>query len=372
MPEMAAGATGAEGTATIVARMTETATAWLASLSPEQRRKATFGFPEEEERRRWYYTPTERGGLPLAEMDPIQQRLAHQVVASGLSEGGYVAAATIMGIENVLDMREGWQRGYDGRTVPHRGRDPQLYFLAIFGDPAGSAWGWRFGGHHVCLHYTIVNGRLGTPTPLFFGANPAEAHMVGPGVLRPLAGEEDLARDLLLALDDRQLARAVLSPLAPTDIVQTNRPRVEPGVAPRGFAEARNGHVVVQESPSYELLQALRYDETPRGLPGAQMTPRQRALFVMLLRQYIDRVPSEVAALYEPRIAGAALDALHFIWAGGRERHQPHYYRVEGPRLLIEYDNTQNDANHIHAVWRDPEADFGADVLAEHYAHAHR
>lgn len=371
MADMAVGADGADGTKAIVARMAEDATAWLAALSPEQRRKATFDFKDDDERRRWYYTPTERGGLPLAEMDPIQQRLAHQLVASGLSDGGYVAASTIMGIENVLDAREGWQRGYDGRTVPHRGRDPQLYFLAIFGDPAGRAWGWRFGGHHVCLHYTVVDGRLGTPTPLFFGSNPAEARMVGPGVLRPLAGEEDLGRELLLALDERQLAAAVLSPLAPTDIVQTNRPRVELGVAPRGLAESSNGHVHVQESPSQELLQALRYDATPRGLAGARMTPRQRALLVMLLRQYVDRVPGEVAALYEPRIAGAALDALHFIWAGGSERRQPHYYRVEGPRLLIEYDNTQNDANHIHAVWRDPEADFGADVLADHYARAH-
>jgi uncharacterized protein DUF3500 len=257
--------------------MAAAAADWLASLEPAQRAKACFGFPEDSERTRWYYTPTERGGLPLAEMGPVSQRLAHRLVASGLSQGGYATAATVMGLENVLDAKEGWRRGYDGRTVPHRGRDPQLYFVSVFGDPGGGAWGWRVGGHHVALNYTVLADGQVSASPLFLGANPAMTRLVGLGVLRPLAAEEDLARELLAGL----------------------------------------------------------------------------------VRQYLGRLPGPVADVQAGRVLGERLEAVHFGWAGSPEPGRPHYYRVQGPRLHIEYDNVQNGANHVHSVWRDPEGDFG-------------
>lgn len=343
-------------TRVLVERMAEAATDWLASLAADQRRKAAYDFPANDERTIWYYTPTEQGGLPLVEMDPVQQRLAHRLVATGLSAPGYVAAATIMGLENVLDAVEGWRSTFHGRAVPHRGRDPLLYFVSVFGQPGSASWGWRLGGHHISLHYAIVDGRIASPTPLFFGANPAESHLVGPGLLRPLAGEEDLGRELLRALDAEQLAAAVLAPVAPADIVQANRSTVEPGALPR--------------SPD-EYQAALRYEPTPKGLAATRMTAGQRDVLAAVIRQYVDRLPEEIADLHRARVTGPALEAMHFAWAGGREHGQPHYYRIQGPRLLIEYDNTQNDANHIHAVWRDPEGDFGEDLLAEHYRHAH-
>ncbi len=318
----------------VVQGMAEAATAWLASLAPSQRAKAVYGFPAPRERTRWHYTPTEQGGLPLAEMDPVQQRLAHRLVASGLSRSGYVAVSTVMGLENVLDAVEGWRRAYPGRAAPSRGRDPQLYYLSVFGDPATGSWGWRAGGHHVAINYTIVAARRLAVGPLFLGANPAASPLVGSGVLRPLAGEEDLGRQLLHALTADQRAGALLSPAAPPDIVQSNRAVVEPG--------------------------ALE----PKGLAAAQMTPAQRELLLTLVRQYLDRLPDEVAAMRAERVAGSAA-ALHFAWAGGGERGEPHYYRVQGSRLLIEYDNTQNRVNHIHSVLRDPVGDFGADLLAE-------
>ena len=314
-------------TAALGGRMAEAAEGWLASLDPAQRAKASFGFPADTERTRWYYTPTERGGLPLAEMGPTQQRLAHRLVASGLSEGGYATAATIMGLENVLDAREGWRRGYDGRTVPHRGRDPQLYFLSVFGDPGSGSWGWRAGGHHLALNYTLAaDGRI-SASPLFVGANPALTRLVGPVVLRPLAAEEDLGRELLAALAPDQRTKAVVSPAAPGDILQRNRPRVEAG--------------------------------PPDGLPAGRMLPQQRALLEGLVRHYLDRLPAELAAAEAARVTGEAGEALRFAWAGGAEPGQPHYYRVQGPRLLIEYDNVQDGVNHVHSVWRDPAGDFG-------------
>ena len=326
-------------TAALAGRMAAEAAGWLASLDPAQRAEAAFGFPDEAERTTWYYTPTQRRGLPLAQMGPTQQRLAHRLVASGLSEGGYATAATIMGLENVLDAREGWRRGYDGRAVPHRGRDPQLYFVSVFGDPGDGPWGWRVGGHHVALNYTLAaDGRV-SASPLFLGANPARTRLVGPGVLRPLAAEEDLGRELLAALAPDQRAKAVVSAVAPGDITQRNRPRVEAG--------------------------------PPDGLPASGMLPQQRALLEGLVRQYLDRLPDELAAAEAARAAGgaggtgAAGAALHFAWAGGAEPGQPHYYRVQGPRLLIEYDNVQNGVNHVHSVWRDPEGDFGQSTAGE-------
>jgi hypothetical protein len=381
-----AGGGQADRTRELLERMGAAAADWLATLGADQRRKATHAFPANDERTLWYYTPTERGGLPLAEMDPLQQQAAHRLIATGLSAPGYATAATIMGLENILAAKEGWRGRYTGRAVPSRSRDPLLYFLTVFGEPGGSSWGWRLGGHHLCVHYTIVNGLIASPTPLFFGANPAETRLVGPGVLRPLAGEEDLGRELLHALAPEQRHSAVLAPVAPTDIVQSNRPAVEPGALPRATAQLFGRTVSAaavreflgaerasqpEEATPDAHLAALRYDPTPSGLAAGQMTAAQRQVFSGLLRQYVDRLPDELAQLHAERVTGPAFDAMHFAWAGGAERGDPHYYRIQGPRLLIEYDDTQNDANHIHAVWRDPEGDFGYDLLAEHYRHAH-
>lgn len=379
---------GRKGSRGAVERMAEAALQFLAALSAEQGAKARFPFGEAEERSRWYYTPGERGGLPLGEMTPVQQQLAHRLVASGLSAAGYVTVATLIGLENTLDAQEGWRSGaYPGRDGPSRRRDPGLYFLSLFGEPGGSApWGWRLGGHHLALHYTIVDGHIVAATPNFFGADPAEAAFVGPGRLRPLAGEEDLARELLHTLDGEQRATAVISPVAPPDIVQSNRARVEEGALPRPIWEIFSAPLptavvqrlqawYAQESTKLGLrpdhLEAVRHTRVPKGLAAARMSDSQRAILEALVHQYLDRLPEEMAAIERGKIAVAPLSAVHFAWAGGRERREPHYYRLQGPQFLVEYDNTQNDANHIHAVWRDPEGDFGADILAAHYAQAH-
>ncbi len=363
----------------VLDRMAQAAGAWLGSLTPAQRRKAWFGFPAPEERTRWYYVPTEQGGLPLAELDPAQQRLAHQLLASGLSRPGYVLAATVMGLENVLDAAEGWRTPYPGRPAPSRGRDPLLYYLSVFGEPGGPAWGWRVGGHHLALNYTIVGGQVAA-SPLFVGANPATSPLVGPDVLRPLAAEEELGRELLGALAPDQRAQAVLSPVPPPDVVQANRPFVEAGALPKPRQElfgvplpepavrllaTREAEHRAWLGAADERLAAVGYQPTPSGLAAARMTPPQRALLERLVGQYLGRLPDAVAALQRRRAAGPALEAPHFAWAGGGEPGRPHYYRVQGPRLLIEYDNTQDGANHAHSVWRDPAGDFGADLLPQ-------
>ncbi len=369
---------------TTAVRMAEAATAWLDSLPAPARALAVRPF-ESADRTAWYYTPTARQGLALAAMDGNQQRLAMRLLATGLSRGGYATAATIIGTENILDLFENFRSGpYPGLAHPSRWRDPQRYIFAVFGAPSDPTWGWRIGGHHVALHYVITDGRLATPTPCFFGADPAEAPGVGSVLFRPLAGEEDLGRELLYLLNPEQRKQAIISPRAPFDIVQSNRPRIEDGVLPKelgqifsvpqpdasgaAFARMRERLEAEFTPDDYE---AHRYSVTPKGLPGRDMNAGQRDALAALIHQYVDRMPDELAAAEIARLEALGLDQVHFAWAGGAERKQAHYYRLQGPRFLVEYDNVQNGANHIHAVWRDPEGDFGYDVLAAHYAAAH-
>ena len=212
MPENNEGLTG-QGARLTVQRMGEAVADLLTVLTPDQRQKCVLDFPDQERRTDWHYTPVARNGLPMAEMERSQQQVAHRLVATGLSRAGYNTASTIMGIENALDAKEGW----NFRPIP---RDPQLYYITIFGEPdAEKPWGWRFEGHHISLNYTIVKGQIVAPTPTFFGSNPAEAPLSNVATLRPLGSAEDLGRELVHALSHEQQHTAILSALAPTDIV---------------------------------------------------------------------------------------------------------------------------------------------------------
>lgn len=373
--------TADETARTVATQMAEAAAAWLESLDATQRAVAVGGTPGSDaeadaERLRWYYTPTDHGGLTLGEMGPAQQSRAMQLVSSGLSHAGYVTVSTILGLENVLDRVEGF--GVDwGRE---RGRDPQRYYLRVFGTPGPSgAWAWRFGGHHVSLNNLVVDGRVVSTTPCFLGADPASSPLLGPAPLRPLAGAEDIARELVRSLPADLAAEAVLLDRAPSDIVGGNRSRIEVGDRMlllteiwRGrFDEARLADRLATMSEGAE--QASGYGDVdhdtlalgaPRGVPGAALDPAGRELLTALLATYLDRVPDGLAVWPD-------LDDVHVAWAGPTEPGAPHYYRLQAPRFLVEYDNTQRQVNHAHSVWRDPESDFGHDVLAAHRAAHH-
>jgi Protein of unknown function (DUF3500) len=386
----AAGTTAREAAAReVAAHMASAAAAWLDALDPAQRAVATGGAPSPDgesdaERRRWFYTPTDHGGLTLGAQRPGQQRLAHQLVAAGLSAAGYVTVATIIGLDNVLDYVEGWSVDW-GRE---RGRDPGLYYLRVFGEPGGAApWGWRFGGHHVSLNNLVVDGVVRSTTPCFLGADPASSPLLGPAPLRPLAGAEDLARELVRSLDPGRAARAILVDRAPADIVGGNRshmadgdqmmylrdvwrqPFTDPELAERvarmdAAAEAANGY----DAGDY---QRTALTTAPKGLAAAELDAGQRELLRALLATYLGRVPDGLSPQpdYDDE---AVLDAVYLAWAGPTAPGQPLYYRLQGPRLLVEYDNVQRHANHAHSVWRDPAADFGYDALGAHLAAHHR
>lgn len=316
-----------------VQRMAEAAGNFLASLDAAGRQKTVIDFADSAERENWHYVPRARVGLPLKEMDEHQRALAHALVATGVSASGYEKVSTIIALEPILAELEGAGRRFQ--------RDPELYYVSIFGEPGGDApWGWRFEGHHVSLNHTIVEGRMLGSTPLFFGSNPAEVRHGEQTGLRALRAEEDLGRQLLRELDGEQKAVAVVSAEAPRDILTTNAPHVRDEIA-------------------------------PKGLGRADMSAAQCQILDALIEVYVQRLPEAVAAAEWTRLKAADLQAAHFAWAGAEERGGPHYYRVQGPSFLAEYDNTQNDANHIHAVWRDLHNDFGEDLLRRHYRQSH-
>jgi Protein of unknown function (DUF3500) len=375
--------TTSPGRTRVATSMAEEAERLIDSLDDAQRKLALWPFPGDEERRVWFYTPTDHGGLTLAAMSQPQHRLLFRLVASGLSTAGYVTVSTIIGLENVLDQLEGFTASFERP----RGRDPLMYFVRFFGTPSSTGtWSWRLGGHHVSLNFTVIDGVLSGATPLFFGADPASAPLLGPHPLRPLAGVEDLARELTRSLSGEQRGLAIVSPRAPTDLVGANRPSLSDGDQPIAlpliWRRVFDGEVGERLQSAQERLdastgvgpadlEAMSFTHQPKGLAAKAMSGDQRGMLDALLRLYVDRLPDDVADEEAAKFAGAALDDVHLLWAGGLEPGQPHYYRLHGPSILVEYDNTARDANHVHSVWRDPRGDFADDPLARHHAEHH-
>jgi hypothetical protein len=367
--------------------MAEAAEAWLERLDDAQRPAAQWAGPaddvSEAERRRWFYTPTDHGGLAMHQQRPAQQRAAMTLVAAGLSLAGYVTVATIMGLENVLDRLEGFTARFDRE----RGRDPGLYYLRVFGAPGDTgAWGYRFGGHHVSLNNLVVDGEIVATTPCFMGADPAVSPLLGGALHRPLARAEDLARELVRSLPPQLRQQAVLLPKAPSDLVTANRTTISEGDRviplvdiwrderfpdPAEQDKLQTGSDAIDDAAGYTDAdhRVIAYSAAPKGAPDSELDNGQRDLLRSLLDTYFGRVPDSASpmATYDD----AALNAVFLAWAGPLEPDAPHYYRLQGPRLLIEWDNTQRNANHAHSVWRNPDADFGLDVLTRHRADHH-
>lgn len=361
--------------------MMDAALALLETLDADQLAVAQWPFPSDDERERWFYTPTDHGGLTLHGLSPAQHRLVMRLIDSGLSRAGYVTASTIMGLENVLDQLEGWGAHWN---FP-RGRDPQRYFLRVFGDPRSDAWGWRIGGHHISLHFTVINGEVASGTPCFLGADPASSPLLGGALLRPLAACEDLARELLASLDDAQRDVAIVSDVPPVDLVGANRPHVSDGDVPLRLGKVWRDEFTgelkdlvesIQDAEEAKIglsaahIERVSYTTTPKGLSASMMDPGQQGLLAALIDTYTLRLRDDISEAASARVR-EHFQQIHFAWAGSTTVGLPHYYRIQGPRLLAEYDNTTRDGNHVHTVWRDPVNDFGADELARHRAQSH-
>lgn len=306
------------------------AAAFLASLPPDLRETATFpiGSPE---RLAWHFIPKDRVGVSLLQLDDAQSELLGPLLATALSPEGLLAARGVMKHENILRRIE-----TEAAVANASRRDPGLYYTTVFGTPVAAApWAWRFEGHHLSINVTQLPGQPPIVAPLFVGANPARV-LSGPNAgFRLLAAEEDLGRELVTMLSPQRRKIALIDSTAFPDIITRNDPKV----------------------------QALAI----AGLAARDMSAEERAQLKRVLELYVGRLTSDAAQDALARIERAGFEKVHFAWAGGTEMGAPHYYRIHGPTVLIEYDDTQNDANHIHTVYRDLEHDLGGDVLRAHY-----
>ena len=315
-----------------VAQMVDGAEEFLASLSDSERARATWAF-EAEERERFHFVPDEtydRNGFPLEDMSAEQRDLAHALLATGLSRSGHMTANEIIELEAILEEREG-----GGQFS----RDPDLYYVSVFGTPStDGTWAWRFEGHHLSLHFTIVEGGITVSSPTFLSASPAEVTEGRGAGLRPLGSLEDAGRALLASLDAAQRDVAIFDEVAPTNIV---------------------AGVELAPDPL-----------SPVGIVGSELTATQRDLLMGVIEFYTSVMADDIAALRSAKIEEDGIENITFAWAGGTGYGDVSYFRVQGPSFLIEFDHTQRDPNHIHSGWRDFDGDFGRDVLREHLATA--
>jgi Protein of unknown function (DUF3500) len=354
------------GTAWLVpattARMAGAARALLGAVTGEARSVLNPGFDDLDlgsPRRQWTYLPElDRPGLPLRALSDPQRKLAHELITASVSMEGYAKVVSVMAMEHV-------RRALMLAAAPaiaHR-FDPERYCFRIFGDPArGAPWGWQLAGHHVSLNFTVAGDYL-SATPCMLGSVPASY-----GSLSPLAHEEADGYDFVNSLSSGQRAQAVIWHRPPPDFATRLVPRI---------GEVELPDHVFDPEPDYRISDAersvLRYVRSgPRGVSGADLTAEQLFALVDLVGRFAGRLPSDVAAAELRRVDEAGPQNLWFAWAGGTARGERHYYRVQGPGLLIEHDNTQGGGNHVHSVWRVPGGDFGDDLLAAHYrAEAH-
>ena len=316
------------------ANMANAANKFLSSLTPEQKQVASYAFDNSAERERFGFVPTEmhpRVGLMIEKMTPAQREAAHNLLKSGLSQKGYATTTSIMELESILNAIE----NPPGSNPPKLERNPLKYFVWVFGTPsAKGTWGWKVEGHHVSLNFTVVNGSMVATAPHFFGSNPAEV-MDGPKKgLRVLGYEEDPGRELLMSLTAAQRTKAVFNTTAPNDIVTRNE----------GTAKALE----------------------PTGVAASELDAKQRETLMRIVDAYVSVMAPDIASDRMAALKKAGLEKISFAWAGEAERGKKHYYRVQGPTFLIEFDNTQGNGNHVHSVWRDFNGDFGRDLLKEH------
>jgi hypothetical protein len=312
-------------TSSVASRMREAAEAVVSTLPAAARAQLARPF-DDRDRVEWHYTPRNRNGVALKALDATSRDAVHALLRTALSASGYRKVVNIIELELVL------------REIEMFGamRDPERYHLTIYGTPGRTAaWGWRFEGHHLSLNFTLAGDRWAVDAPSFFGANPATVASGARAGLRALAAEEDEARALLESLSDAQRGAAVFDSRTYGDIVTTHAPRVE---------------------PLYGV-----------GIPAAQLTEAQRAQLAKLIDVYAATFEPALAEARRMRVRERGFENVRFGWAGSTARGRPHYYRVQGPTFLIEYDASQGGGNHVHTVWRDFTGDFGRDLLREHY-----
>ena len=319
--------------------MVSAANNFISSLNKEQQSEALFK-PNDDHREGWYFIPDKfikpsgkRKGLLIKKMNQQQRLLAHALLSSAMSSDGYRQATTVMTLEAILHELE------NKNPI----RDPELYYVSIFGKPGPkSNWGWRFEGHHLSININVANGKIFSVTPSFFGTNPARSKEGAFKGLEVLAEEQILARELAQSFDADQSKMAILPGKAPADIITKQ-----------------------------ERTADRKIFTPPKGIPFNKLNKDQQRKLNTIIDSYILKYRPEILDEINGRKKIFGNTNLHFAWAGSLKDGKGHYYRIQGSDFLFEYDNTQNGANHVHAVWRDFDGDFGRDILKEHHKEKH-
>lgn len=304
----------------------EKAIAFINSLSETQKSTSLFPFTDMG-RYEFSFLPVymiPRRGVQLKELDAVQKTKFNELLQEYLSNEGITKVKNIISLENVLKELENNDR-----------RDEGVYAVSFYGMPGkDTAWGWKLEGHHISLNFTIVKNKV-VLAPFFLGANPAEVKEGAKKGLRVLKYEEDEAFTLINMFNEEQKQKAIFNSQSLLEIATSNASEVRP-------------------------LQ-------PVGIFVREMNDKQKKQLDKLLGVYLSTMPPMLAESRMKKIAKEDINELRFGWAGATQPGKPHYYRIQAKSFLIEFDNTQNNANHIHSVWRDFYGDFGRDLLLEHY-----
>jgi len=321
-------------------KMTKAVSAFLKTLDAQQMAEVMRPMADTS-RFDWHFIPRERLGFNLKRMSEPQRKAAMNMVEVVMSDKGYTKIKDIIDLESVL-------RVLESRPPNDTRRDPENYAFLVFGDPsvAKDPWGWRMEGHHISIHYTSVDSHISF-TPSFLGSNPGHVLIDVPQKGKRVLGEEqDMGYELLNSLDADQKKRVVLAAKAPYEIFSVNQRQVT-GIDTKKF----------------------------EGLAMKDMTAAQQEIFKNLIAVYLDRYHVTLKNQQMKQLEKAGMDKLYFAWMGDTKpemgKDKGHYYRIHGPTILIEFDNTQNDGNHIHTVVRDLTNDFSEDLLRAHYAKSH-
>ena len=309
---------------------------FLNTLTPELQAKTIYTL-NDEERFNFNYVPMDRKGTTFHDFNAEQKEAALELLKASISKEGYRKTKEIIALEKVLFAID------DSTTIMSTGfprRDPLNYHFWIFGEPdTGDFWGWRFEGHHLSLNFVAEKGKIIASTPSFMGSNPAivpSGEHKGKEVLKE---EKNLGYALVRSLSKRQLAIARFSDTAPKEIFTSNQ---------RSFSDI--GH---------------------KGISYTALRKKQRKILIQLLNVYLGNYEAGYSEALRSKIEKAGIENLSFAWAGSLEVGKGHYYNIQGPTLLIEYDNTQTNANHVHTAVRDLTNDFAEDLLREHYKKHH-
>lgn len=323
------------------ARMTSAAEAFLGSLTSAQRQQTVFP-KDDPERRNWSNLPHTlypRKGISMGELSAEQRIKAHHLIQSGLSSQGYLKTSGIMQLDEVLLHLS----GQDKAKKPMFGL--KYYWISFLGEPSATQpWGWQLDGHHLALNFSVVGSGVAV-TPTFMGSDPHEVRDGLHAGWRVLGAEDDQGLALMRALRPDQQKKALIRTEAPADVLAgAGKDQVRPPV---------------------------------EGIPFGELDDAQKMRLMRLVEEYVRNYAADLAVGQLDRINRAGWDKVTFAWAGPVGPSAPYYYRIQGPAVLIEFDNNhppgrrEGPINHIHSVYRDPQNDYGEDLLRRHLEESH-